>query len=263
MSDQTQQAVAIADVAGLVRRSGDFTQDSRFRRSDDVAFVPWGRASFKPHQPSAVKDDPAHNKTLNDQETSQEGTAQFEETPQASVAPPPPPPPPPLADPPPAPEEIIAAIETAREDGRGLGYKQGYDAAHREVADSLHILRKLAAELTTLADDAVERNTEIIARHVRRIAQDLFGTVIADIPEAFIDRIKTAAASFTKAGSDFTLALSPHDCLTLAAALQGEDLFSNIKIIEDDVLQTGAFRLISRDLEYEDAPVLSDDEERA
>jgi len=265
MSDQSQQAVAIADVAALVRRSGDFTQDTRFRRSDDVAFVPWGRASFKPHQPSGDKDETANNKTLNDQETSQDGTAQIEEAPQASVAspPPPPPPPPPLADPPPAPEDIIAAIETAREDGRGLGYKQGYDAAQREVADTLHILRKLAAELTTLADDAVERNTEIIARHVRRISQDLFGAVIADIPEAFIDRIKTAAASFTKAGSDFTLALSPHDCLTLSAALQGEDLFSNIKIIEDDELQTGAFRLISRDLEYEDAPVLSDDEERA
>ena len=263
MSDQTQHTVALADVAALARRSGDFTQDSRFKTSDDVAFVPWGRAKFKPYQPGADKDD-----TALEHDTSHEGTAIFEETPQTSVAPPPqpqpqPPPPPPLADPPPTPEDIIAAIETAREDGRGLGYKQGYDAAHREVADTLHILRKLAAELTTLADDAVERNTEIIARHVRRIAQDLFGTVIADIPEAFIDRIKTAAASFTKAGSDFTLALSPHDCLTLSAALQGEDLFSNIKIIEDDELPTGAFRLISRDLEYEDAPILSDDQERA
>jgi hypothetical protein len=263
MSDQTQHTVALADVAAFARRSGDFTQDSRFNKSDDVTFVPWGRAKFKPYQPGADKDD-----TPLEHDTSHEGTARFEETPQTSVAPPPqpqppPPPPPPLADPPPTPEDIIAAIETAREDGRGLGYKQGYDAAHREVADTLHILRKLAAELTTLADDAVERNTEIIARHVRRIAQDLFGTVIADIPEAFIDRIKTAAASFTKAGSDFTLALSPHDCLTLSAALQGEDLFSNIKIIEDDELPTGAFRLISRDLEYEDAPILSDDQERA
>lgn len=261
MSDQTQHTVAIADVAALARRSGDFTQDARFTKSDDVAFVPWGRAKFKPYQPSADKDD-----TVLEHDTSQESAAKLEETQQTSVAPPPqpqpPPPPPPLTDPPPTPEDIIAAIETAREDGRGLGYKQGYDAAQREVADTLHLLRKLAAELTTLADDAVERNTEIIARHVRRIAQDLFGTMIADIPEAFIDRIKTAAASFTKAGSDFTLALSPHDCLTLSAALQGEDLFSNIKIIEDDELPTGAFRLISRDLEYEDAPILSDDQEQ-
>lgn len=264
MSDQSQKKIAIADVAALARRGGDFTHDARFAKTEDVAFVPWGRARFKPYQPGAAPDETTEMQTGSEEATEPDAESQLHEIPETQIAPPPPPPPPPpLADPPPAPEEIIAAIETAREDGRGIGYKQGYDAAHREVADTLHVLRKLASELTTLADDAVERNTEIIARHVRRIAQDLFGAVIADMPDIFIDRIKTAATSFTKAGSEFTLALSPHDCLTLSAGLRNEDIFTSIKIIEDDDLHAGAFRLVSRDLDYLDEPLLSDDQERA
>lgn len=264
MSETPPQKVAVADVAALARRGGDFTQDARFTKTEDVAFIPWGRAKFKPFQPNVAHDESSDTPAGSEIPPEPEAPAQVEEIVEAYVAPPPPPPPPQkLADPPPAPEEIIAAIETAREDGRGIGYKQGYDAAHREVADTLHVLRNLASDLTTIADDAVERNTEIVARHVRRIAQDLFGAVIADMPEVFVDRIKTAATSFTKAGSDFTLAISPHDCLTLKTALHGEDLFTNIKIIEDEELRSGSFRLVSRDLEYQDDPVLTDDKVRA
>lgn len=263
MSDQMQQKIAIADVAAMARRNGDFTQDARLTPAEDVNFVPWGRSQFKSYEPITAQTASGEPKDEIDENAAAEAESEPPEAQETLFTPPPPPPPPELADPPPAPEEIIAAIETAREDGRGIGYKQGYDAAHREVADALHILRKLASELTLLTDDAVERNTEVIARHVRRIAQDLFGAVIADIPEAYVERIKSAATSFTKAGADFSLALSPHDCLTLADALRGDDLFSNIKIIEDDELPAGAFRLLSRDLEYEDAPVLADDQVRA
>ncbi len=264
MSDRAQQKIALSEVAGLTLRGGDFVGDERFISREDVTFVPWERGKFKPYQPI----DPQQDKSTEGHANSQESVeAQFEteiiEAPEPEITPLPPPPPPALAEPPPAPEEIIAAIDTAREDGRGIGYKQGYDAAHREVRDALLVLRKLASEMNMLADDAVERNTEIIARHVRRIAQDLFGSVFADMPEHFIQRIKTAATSFTKAGTEFTLALSPHDCLTLAGALRGEDLFANIKLVEDDELQVGAFRLMSRDLEYQDEPMLSDERERA
>jgi hypothetical protein len=262
MSDRQQQKVALADVAGLALRGGEFVSDERFIREEEATFVPWGRGKFRPYTP--INQNQGGNvEELSEAQESVETQAEPEviEAPEPQIAPPPPPPP--LADPPPAPEEIIAAIETAREDGRGIGYKQGYDAAHREVADALHVLRKLASELNMLADDAVERNTEIIARHVRRIAQDLFGSVFADMPDEFIQRIKAAATSFTKAGTDFTLALSPHDCLTLAGALRGEELFGGIKIVEDEELQAGAFRLMSRDLEYQDEPLLSDEREHA
>jgi flagellar biosynthesis/type III secretory pathway protein FliH len=264
MSDRPQQKVALADVAGLALRGGDFVGDERFIREEEATFVPWGRGKFKPYEPAKPQDE---EPTQEYEETHATAEAEAEptiiEAPPALRVAPPPPPPAVLADPAPTPEEIIAAIETAREDGRGIGYKQGYDAAHREVADALHVLRKLASEMTMLADTAVEHNTEIIARHVRRIAQDLFGSVLADMPDAFVQRIKTAAMSFTKAGAEFTLALSPHDCLTLSGALRGEELFANIKIVDDEELQAGAFRLMSRDLEYQDEPNLSDDRAQA
>lgn len=263
MSSHEQQTIAIADVAALARRGGGFNEDTRLKTTDDPTFVPWGRMNFRNYAPTQssepVSDEEADLPDLDPEEIAREHS-----TPQTAEiqAHSPPPPPTKPTEPSPAPEEIIAAIDTAREDGRAIGYKQGYEAAHREVADALHVLRKLGSELTALADGAVEHNTEIIARHVRRIAQDLFGSVIADMPTAFVDRIKSAATSFTKAGTDFTLVLSPHDRQTLAVALTEEELFTNIKITEDEDLAAGAFRLLSRDLEYEDQPILSDSREQ-
>jgi hypothetical protein len=64
---------------------------------------------------------------------------------------------------------------------------------------------------------------------------------------------------FTKAGSEFTLSISPHDAVSLSHALKAEDIFSAIRIIEDDELPSGAFRLSSRDLEYDDTPHIEDE----
>ncbi len=119
-------------------------------------------------------------------------------------------------------------------------------------------LRKLEAQITTLAADAVERNADIMAHHVRRIAQDLFGAVFAEMPEIYVERIKTAAEMFTKAGADFTLAMNPHDVLALHSLMQESEIFEKIRIIEDDSLQSGVFHLSSRDLDYEDAHLLTD-----
>ena len=97
-----------------------------------------------------------------------------------------------------------------------------------------------------------------MAHHVRRIAQDLFGAVFAEIPGVFLERIKTAAEMFTKAGGDFTLSLNPHDLMSLSELIKEKEIFEKIKIVEDDKLQPGAFHLSSRDLDYEDAPLLTD-----
>lgn len=269
MSEQSQQRIAFSDVPNVAPRGGPFLEDPRFNKPD-AQFVPWGRASFKPYEP-ARRDETQ----TSDSEAAQQDASESETPPQAEdaenvselsaaseletqeTAPPPPPPEP--VEPPPAPEEILAAIEQAKEDGRALGYKQGYDAAHREVGDALLVLRNLAAEFTALADDATERNAEVMARHVRRLAQDLFGTVFAEMPERFVERIKSAAASFTKSGSDFTLRLNPHDHASLAGALKGEPLFKDIRVEEDLELAPGAFRLSSRELDYEDAPSMVDE----
>ena len=109
-----------------------------------------------------------------------------------------------------------------------------------------------------LAQDAVQRNADIMAHHVRRIAQDLFGAVFAEIPGVFVERIKTAAEMFTKAGGEFTLSMNPHDLLALSELLKEKEIFEKIRIVEDDKLQPGAFHLSSRDLDYEDAPMLTD-----
>jgi flagellar biosynthesis/type III secretory pathway protein FliH len=271
MSKQAQQRVPLAQVPNVAPRGGPFLEDTRFNRSD-ANFVPWGPSSFKTYEPPRREETPAADLDDAPEAHSTEGReadAQLDANAEATAleaeaglieAPPPPPPEP--VEPPPNPEEIIAAIETAREDGRAKGYKQGYDAAHRELADALSVLRKLAGDFTTLAEDATERNAEVMARHVRRLAQDLFGTVFAEMPDRFVERIKSAAASFTKAGGEFTLSLNPHDHMSLAGALKGEALFRDIRVEEDMELAPGAFRLSSRELEYEDSPSMLDERER-
>jgi len=270
MSKQARQRVPLSQVPNVAPRGGPFLEDTRFNRSD-ANFVPWTPSSFKAYEPPRREDPPTTEESLEQDEQPADESAQGQTDQGVENAAPqsesalleaPPPPPPEPVEAPPNPEEIIAAIETAREDGRAKGYKQGYDAAHRELADALSVLRKLAGEFTTLAEDATERNAEIMARHVRRLAQDLFGAVFAEMPDRFVERIKSAAASFTKAGGEFTLSLNPHDHMSLAGALKGESLFRDIRVEEDDNLTPGAFRLSSRELEYEDSPAMLDEREQ-
>ena len=280
MSEQAQRSIQLSEIAALLQRGGPFQAESRYGRDPDADFVPWGRSSFKPApppKPIAPKRNPdpeqsaepqqasaeaEHDATSNDPEASaKKDSAASSSTPATAPAQAnrvPPPPPPPAAESGPSPDEIIAAIERAKEDGRAIGYQQGVEATRKELAATLSNLRKLEVQLTTLTSDAVQRNADIIAHHVRRIAQDLFGAVFAEMPDVFIERIKTAAEMFTKAGGEFTLAMNPHDLLTLSDLLKENEIFEKIRIVEDDKLQPGAFHLSSRDLDYEDAPMLSD-----
>lgn len=280
MSEQAQRSIQLSEIAALLQRGGPFQAESRYGRDPDADFVPWGRSSFKPApppkpiapkrnpdpeqsaEPQQASAEPEHDATSNDPEASaKKDSAASSSTPATAPAQAnrvPPPPPPPAAESGPSPDEIIAAIERAKEDGRAIGYQQGVEATRKELAATLSNLRKLEAQLTTLTSDAVQRNADIIAHHVRRIAQDLFGAVFAEMPDVFIERIKTAAEMFTKAGGEFTLAMNPHDLLTLSDLLKENEIFEKIRIVEDDKLQPGAFHLSSRDLDYEDAPMLSD-----
>lgn len=283
MSDLAQRPIQFSEIADLIPKGGEYLEENRYGRDPDAEFVPWGRNSFKPaptvQPPAPAQETPAEQEAASEDAKAEaddaaptaEADAQqgAPEAPQAgatatAAAPAPArPAPPPKAPPPPEPEgpsaeEIVAAIEQAREDGRNLGYQQGVEATRREISATLSTLRKLEAQITALAADAVERNADIMAHHVRRIAQDLFGAVFAEMPEVFVERIKTAAEMFTKAGADFTLAMNPHDMLSLQELMQENEIFEKIRIIEDDSLQSGSFHLSSRDLDYEDAPVLTD-----
>ena len=280
MSEQAQRSIQLSEIASLLQRGGPFQPESRYGRDPDANFVPWGRSSFKPApppkpiaptrnpepeqstDPRQEPTDPSQEAKKHDAEPSAKKDNSASSTTSATApAQPnriPPPAPPPPTESGPSPDEIIAAIERAKEDGRALGYQQGVDATRKELSATLSNLRKLEGQLTTLASDAVQRNADIIAHHVRRIAQDLFGAVFAEIPGVFIERIKTAAEMFTKAGGEFTLAMNPHDLLTLSDLLKENEIFEKIRLVEDDKLQPGAFHLSSRDLDYEDAPMLSD-----
>ena len=230
MSEQAQRSIQLSEIAALLQRGGPFQAESRYAKNNDA-----------------------------DISTKKEGVeSSIAAAPPAQPNRAPPPAPPPPTESGPSPDEIIAAIERAKEDGRALGYQQGVDATRKELSATLSNLRKLEAQLTTLTSDAVQRNADIIAHHVRRIAQDLFGAVFAEIPDVFIERIKTAAEMFTKAGGEFTLSMNPHDFLTLSDLLKENEIFEKIRIIEDDRLQPGAFHLSSRDLDYEDTPALTD-----
>ena len=281
MSDVAQRRIQLSEIADLLPKGGEYLEENRYGSDPDAEFVPWGRSSFKPaptkQPPPPAQEPPAEQEAepesagaeASDEAApvaSEDGQEPGAEAQDAGAAPaptparpaPPPKAPPPVEPPGPSAEEIIAAIDQAREDGRGLGYQQGVDATRRELSATLSTLRKLEAQITTLAADALERNADIMAHHVRRIAQDLFGAVFAEMPEVFVERIKTAAEMFTKAGAEFTLAMNPHDLLTLSELMQENEIFEKIRIVEDDSLQSGVFHLSSRDLDYEDAPMLTD-----
>ena len=274
MSEQTQRSIQLSEIAALLQRGGDFHTEDRYGRDPQANFVPWGRSSFKPApipkaperqreiEPENASETPLEAGTAHQDAVSagnpERQTTAASNAPQQQRPATPPPAPPALADPGPSAEEIITAIERAKEDGRALGYQQGVESTRKEVGTSISTLRKLETQLTMLAQDAVQRNADIMAHHVRRIAQDLFGAVFAEIPGVFVERIKTAAEMFTKAGGEFTLSMNPHDLLALSELLKEKEIFEKIRIVEDDKLQPGAFHLSSRDLDYEDAPMLTD-----
>jgi len=248
---------------------GDFVEEGRYSSANDGAFVPWGKTSFKVVVEDEIIDENALPEFTPDveepaiAETSEEAAheaaaaamaAEAQRLEQEAQAAGQFVPPPPLQEAPINSADIIAEIETAREDGRAIGYQQGVAAARQELADVLAALRRLEDHLIPATEEVLEKNTAIMARHVRRIAQDLAGNVFATIPELFIDRIKKSADMFTRAGSEFTLAINSKDAQALMPALRGEDLFKSIKIIEDQDLPNGGFRLTGRDLEVEDVP---------
>lgn len=244
-----ERVLNFEDVKQLLKKDGNFVQDTRFERTPDPSFKPWGKQSFR------VIDEfvPAPEPQAEPVEAEIAVEAGAEEAMQAAEEYAPPPPPEQVEEAP-DPQAIVAAIEQAREDGRSIGYQQGLDAAKREFGDALALVRKLEADMTYLAADAYDRNATALAQHVRRLAQELFGATFAQMPDAFIERIRNAADMFTKSSADFTLFLNPRDLATLQAALGKEPVFSQVRMMEDDELPMGAFRMASRDLDYEDIP---------
>ena len=278
MSEVLERKLSLSEVSNFVKQGGDFQAEQRYAPDPEAQFKPWGKSSFKPIEsfkpkaaPQAAPAEASETADASSQNDGSEGPtdvsgeaqdhAPHAQTEQAAL-PPAPPPPPPEVEEQISPAEVIAAIEKAKEDGRALGYQQGLEAARREFGDAKLVLQNIANEFTMQASDALERNADILAHHVRRIAQDLFGAVFAEIPQAFVDRIKASAEMFTKASSNFILFLNPHDMRVLEVALKSERIMANIDIVEDETLPLGAYRLESRDLEFEDLPRLIDQGEQ-
>jgi hypothetical protein len=82
--------------------------------------------------------------------------------------------------------------------------------------------------------------------------------MLAVIPDAFVERIRLASEMFSRSGSEFSLAINARDAQVLMSALRGHEVFKAVKIIEDHDLPEGGFRIVSRDLEFEDVPELAD-----
>lgn len=269
MSDQSTRRVRIDEVSGLFKRDGAFVETSHGGRQKDGNFVPWGRANFRevvPELPPPAPDEPPPEPELSQEEIEAQAAreaaalAAAEAAAQAASAPPPPPPPV-DEDPPPSADEILAAIEAAREEGRANGYAQGLAAARQELSEAVLALRSIEAELVFQADEARQQAANLMAQHVRRIAQDLTATVFAEIPQEFIERIRRAADLFIRANTEFSIAISRHDAKALTDALADDEVFASIKIIADPDMMRGAFKLSSRDLEVEDTPLIEGGEQ--
>jgi hypothetical protein len=277
MSDIPARKLRPKDAAMFAKSGGDFAEETRLAPAQESNFVAWGKTSFKVIEPDAE----AHNDQSDDEHTdanssapseiADESTQQAAEIAeqaaasaaaqaaaqqaaqeaarQAQFVPPPQ-----IQETPLNSADIIAEMEKAREDGRAIGYQQGIAAARQELADALAVIRRIEEQLIPSTEEVLEKNIAIMARHVRRIAQDLAGNMFATIPDMFIDRIRKSADMFTRAGLEFTLAINSKDAQSLMPSLKGEEMFKSIKIIEDSHLPNGGFRLTSRDLEVEDIP---------
>jgi flagellar assembly protein FliH len=268
MSDQQTRRVRIDEVSGLFKKDGTFVETSHGGRQKDGNFVPWGRANFRevvpelpPPPPEEQPAAPEPTQEEIDAQAAREAAALAAAEAAAMAAQAPPPPPPVEEDPPPSADEIVAAIEAAREEGRANGYAQGLAAARQELSEALLALRSIEAEIVFQADEARQQAANLMAQHVRRIAQDLTGTFFADIPQEFIERIRRAADLFIRANTEFTISISRHDAKALADALAGDEVFASIKVVADPDMMRGAFKLSSRDLEVEDTPLIEGGEE--
>ena len=265
MSDQSTRRVRIDEVSGLFKRDGGFVETSHGGRQKDGNFVAWGRANFREVVPElpppAVPEQSAESEQQSEEAQAEQAGKEAAMLAAAEAAAAPPPPPPVDQDPPPSAKEILAAIEAAREEGRANGYAQGIAAARQELSEALLALRSMESELVFQGDEARQQAANMMAQHVRRIAQDLAGTVFAEIPQEFIERIRRAADLFIRANTEFTISISRHDAKALTDALAGDEVFASIRVIADPDLVRGAFRLSSRDLEVEDTPLIEGGEE--
>ena len=256
--------VSLDEIPDLVPKDRPFVETSHGGPVRENEFVAWGRSKFKEIKPeNTVAESPQEGAPDEGGEPQAEQVIEevVAQEPEPNIPPPPPLPPPVEEDPPPSAQEIVEAIEKAREEGRATGYAQGVAAARQELSEAILALRSLAAELPVQADEVRQRASAVMAQHVRRIAQDLAGTVFAEIPDAFLERIRRSADLFVRANSEFTLFVSAPDLRALTQALQGDEIFSDIKIAADPDLMRGAFRLSSRDLEVVDTPVIEGGEE--
>ncbi len=259
MSDLITRRVELNEVPELIQRGGDFMPDARALPADNVSFVKWEKKSFRKLETIQAEEDAAQNSPSPSAETDEAthvhaDVAAPDHEQERAAAPPPPPPLPAIKDPGPSAADLLVELEKAREDGRAIGYAQGLAAARDELKEAIQLVRTVEAGLLNSAEELLERNTAIIAKHVRRIAQDLAGTLFAEMPQAFVERIRQAADTFTRAGSDFSLMLNDQDALLLHTTLSGDDFFSRIRVVATEDVAQGAFKLVSRDLEYSDAP---------
>ena len=248
MSTSSSRRLRPKDAAMFAKVGGDFVEEGRFTSANDGAFVPWGKTSFKVVVEDQIVDENALPEYKPEVVEPTAAEIVDEAAREAEAA-------------------AMAASEAQRleQEAQAAGQfvppplaqeapQQGVAAARQELADVMAAIRRLEDHLIPATEEVLEKNTAIMARHVRRIAQDLAGNVFATIPEMFIDRIKKSADMFTRAGSEFTLAINSKDAQALMPALRGEELFKSIKIIEDQDLPHGGFRLTGRDLEVEDIP---------
>ena len=266
MSEKPSRRLRPKDVAMLVKSGGDFAEETRYSPQSGGGFVPWGKTNFKvlKAEDALNSNDPQNSEQqlppaeteANTEHAAPNAEVHTDQTEPNAVDVPPIAPPAGPQDVAPSSADIIAEIDKAREDGRVMGYQQGLAAGRQEFESALEILRRLEERLIPLADEAIAKNTEVIARHVRRIAQDLSGTMFATIPDAFVQRIHRAAETFTRANMEFALAINPKDAEILIPALKGDELFKDIKIHEDQALPSGGFKITARDLEVEDFPQL-------
>ena len=265
---QPPRRIRVDEVSKYLQIGGDFVEEERYVPKDNGGFVPWGKTNFRHVEDITDEaitesyesdlpdgDDHLPEEMVAEAEAAVELFAEASPGEHVTVVPPPPEA---AQESTPSRNEILQEIEKAREDGRITGYNQGLAAARQEFHDAIAVLQNIEAGVLASVEESTLKNTAIIARHVRRLAQELAGDMLAVIPDSFIERIRLASEMFSRSGAEFSLAINARDAQVLMSALRGHEVFKTIKIIEDHDLPEGGFRIVSRDLEFEDVPELAD-----
>ncbi len=143
-------------------------------------------------------------------------------------------------------DKLDAIHKEAQKEGFEQGYKEGLDAAQKEIAAQMQRLKQIMqamAEPLAAADEQVEQ--ELIALAMA-VARQIIRRELQSDPEQVVAVVREAMAELPSSARNIRIFLHPDDASLVRDALNTEeDETAPWKIVEDVVLTRGGCRVES------------------